>query len=53
MVGDTNDETNYPHNLLLTDTQVSRLCKGFTDGSSANIWLSKIHLFKIVHVFWM
>ena len=37
MVGDSNDETNFPHTLLLTDTQVSRLCKGFANGSSANV----------------
>ena len=37
VVGDSNDETNFPHTLLLTDTQVSRLCKGFANGSSANV----------------
>ena len=26
---DSNDENNFPHKLLLTNTQVSRLCKEF------------------------
>ena len=39
MVGDSNDETNFPHKLL-TDTQVSRLRKAFANGSSVNIKLS-------------
>ena len=29
MIGDSNDETNIPHKLILTVTQVSRLCKNF------------------------
>ena len=36
MIGDSNDETNLWHELLLTDTQVSKLCKTFTNGSLAN-----------------
>ena len=38
------DKTNFPNKLLLTDTQVSRLCKNCTNNSSANIKLSKIQL---------
>ena len=40
IVGESNDENSFPHKLLLTDTQVSRLRKGFTNSSSANIKLS-------------
>ena len=29
------------HQMLLTDTQVSKFCKAFTNGSSANIKLIK------------
>ena len=47
VVGDFNDENNFPHKLLLTNTQVSRLCKAFVNGSSANIKLLKIQLHKI------
>ena len=41
MIGDSNDETNFLHKLSLTNTPVSRICKAFTNGSSANIKLSK------------
>ena len=41
IVGDSNDENNFPHHLLLTNTQVSSLCKAFANNSSANIKLSK------------
>ena len=44
---DSNNENNFPHNLLLTNTQVSRLRKAFTNNSSANIRLSKTQLHKI------
>ena len=37
VVGDSNDEANFQHKLLLTDTQVSNICKAFANGSSANI----------------
>ena len=47
VVGDSNDENNFPHNLLLTNTQVSRLPKAFANNSSANIKLSKSQLHKI------
>ena len=40
IVCDSKDNTNFPHKLLLTDTQVSRLRKNFENGSSANIKLS-------------
>ena len=46
-IGDSNDENNFPHKLLLTNTLVSKLCKAFTNNSSANIKLSKTQLFKI------
>ena len=47
VVGDSNDENNFRHKLLLTNTQVSRLRKAFANGSSANIKLSKTQLHKI------
>ena len=39
MIG--NNETNFPHELLLTDRQVSNLRKSFANNSSADIKLSK------------
>ena len=47
VVGDSNDENNFLHKFLLTNTQVSKLCKTFANGSSANIKLPKIQLLKI------
>ena len=47
VVGDSNDENNFPHKLLLNNTQVSRLHKAFANSSSANIKLSKTQLRKI------
>ena len=42
MIGD--NETNFLHMLLLTNTQVSRLRKAFANHSSADIKLSKTQL---------
>ena len=33
VVGDSNDETNSPHKLLSTNTQVSRISKAFANAS--------------------
>ena len=41
VVGESKDENNFPHKLLLTNTQVSKLGKAFANNSSANIKLSK------------
>ena len=45
-IGDSNAEINSPHKLLLTNIQLSRLCKTFANGSSANKKLSKNQLHK-------
>ena len=47
IIADSDDENNFLHKLLLTNTQVSRLRKAFANNSSANIKLSKIQLHKI------
>ena len=31
MIGDFNDKTNFPHELLLTDRQVSNICEAFAN----------------------
>ena len=49
VIGDSNDETNFLHELL-TDTQVLRLCEPFANGSSANIKLSRTQLLKLVQL---
>ena len=47
VVGDSNEETNFPYRLLLINTWVSRLRKTFANNSSANKKLSKIQLNKM------
>ena len=47
VTGDSNGENNFPHKLLLTNTQVSKLRKTFADNSSANVKLSKTQMHKI------
>ena len=47
VVGNSNNENNFLHKLLLTNTQVSRLCKAIENNFSANIKLSKTQLHKI------
>ena len=46
MIGD--NETNFPHELLLTDRQVSSLRKAFAIGLSTDIKLSKSQLSKMI-----
>ena len=46
MIG--NDESNFPHKLLLTNRQVANLCKAFANHLSADIKLSKTQLFKML-----
>ena len=41
VIGNSNDEINFPQNLLLTDKQLSSLRKAFPNVSSANIKFSK------------
>ena len=47
MIGNFDDETNSPHELLLTYRQVSNNCKAFANYLSTNIKLLKIQLFKM------
>ena len=46
MIGDSNDQTNFPHELLLTDRQVSIIGKAFSNNSSVDIKFSKAQLSK-------
>ena len=48
MVGNSDDETNFPHKLLLTNRQVANLRKAFANHSSADIKLSKTQLSKMI-----
>ena len=46
MIG--NNETNFPHELLLTDRQISSLRKSFANNSSIDIKLPKTQLSKMI-----
>ena len=48
MVGNSNDNTNFPHKLLLTDRQVTNIRKAFAKNTSTDIKLSKTQLSKII-----
>ena len=47
IIGDSNNENNFPNKLLLTNTQVSKLRKAFANNSSTNMKLSKTEWNKI------
>ena len=48
VIGNADDETNFPHKLLLTDRQVAKLHKAFANGSPTDIMLSKSQLSKMI-----
>ena len=48
LIGSFNNEINFPHKLLLTNTQVSKICKTFVNGSSANRKFWKTQLSKMM-----
>ena len=48
MIGDSNDQTNFPLELLLTDRQVSSIRKAFSNNSSVDIKFSKTRLSKML-----
>ena len=48
MVGNSNDNTNFPHELLLTNRQVANIRKTFAKHSSTDIKLSKTQLSKMI-----
>ena len=49
MIGDSNDKTKFPHELLLTDRQVSSICRAFANNSSDNIKFLKTQLSQMIH----
>ena len=48
MVGNSNDNTNFPHKLLLTDRQVANIRKAFSNNLSRYVKFSKTHLLKMM-----
>ena len=47
MIGNSDNETNFPHKLLLTNRQVANLGKAFANHTSTDIKLSKAQLTKM------
>ena len=50
MIGNSDDETNFPHKLLLTNRQVANLRKAFANQTSTDIKLSKTQLSKMIQL---
>ena len=50
MIGNSDDETNFPHKLLLTNRQVANLCKAFANYLSTDIKFSKTQLSKMIQL---
>ena len=48
MISNSEDETNFPHKLLLTNRQVANLHKAFANSLSTDIKLSKTQLSKMI-----
>ena len=47
IIGNSDDEANFPHKLLLTNRQVANLHKAFANYTSTDIKLSKTQLNKM------
>ena len=47
MIGNSDDNTNFPHKLLLANRQAANLCKAFANHTSTDIKLSKAQLTKM------
>ena len=48
MVSNSNDNANFPHELLLTNRQVANICKAFAKNATTDIKLSKTQLSKMI-----
>ena len=50
MIGNSDDETNFPQTLLLTNRQVANLRKAFANYTSTDVKLSKTQLSKMIQL---
>ena len=48
IIGDSNDKANFAYELLLTNRQISNICKAFSNNSSVDINFSKTQLSKMI-----
>ena len=46
MVGNSNNNTNFPHKLLLTNRQIANIRKAFSNNLSTDVKFSKTQLLK-------
>ena len=49
IIGNYDDETNFPHELLLTNRQVANVGNAFANSSSTDIKLSKTQLSQMIN----
>ena len=50
MINNSDDETNFPHKLLLTNRQVANLRKAFANHTSTDVKLLKTQLSKMIQL---
>ena len=50
MIGNSDDETNFPRKLLLTNRQVANLRKAFVNHTSTDLKLSKTQLSNMIQL---
>ena len=48
LIGNSDDETNFPHKFLLTDAEFSKIRKAFANSLWANTTFSKTQLSKLI-----
>ena len=48
VIGNSSDNTNFPHELFLTNRQVASICKAFANNLSTDIKFSKAQLSKMI-----
>ena len=50
MIGNSDDEANFPYELLLNKRQITNLCKAFSNHTSTDIKLSKTRSSKMIQL---
>ena len=50
MIGNSDDETNFTHKLLVTNRKAANVCKAFANHTSTDIKLSKTQLSKTIQL---
>ena len=50
IIGNSDDTVNFPHKLLLTNRQVTNLCKAFANHTSTDIKMSKTQLSNMIQL---